>query len=242
MSGDEPSQYGAGSAITIEELLSRLDAIEAEKDALTKQVSKLEREKRYFEEKARFQDQRFLALFNKLFRPKSEKLTEAQLEIAFEAARDAGMPQDQLEKIEQEVAPPTRAKRKGGRRPLPANLQRERVEYPLAEDARSCKCCGETLTKIREEKTEQLEYIPSSFKITEHVRGVWACKGCEESIQMVPMPPQPIAKGLPGPGLLAHVAVSKYADHLPLYRQSQIFERHGVDLTRSTLCNWIAEV
>jgi transposase len=181
------------------------------------------------------------ALFRKLFRQRTEKLDPRQLELVFEAMRDLGIPQGQLEQLEQEVIGKGRRRGSSGRQPLPKSLPRERIEHALPEQERCCTACGVELTKIREEITEQLDYTPASFKIIEHVRGVFACKGCEETMVRAPKPAQAIEKGLPGPGLLAQVVVSKYADHQPLYRQAQIYGRHGVTLSRSTLCDWIAE-
>ncbi|HEV3455581.1 MAG TPA: IS66 family transposase [Thermoanaerobaculia bacterium] len=182
------------------------------------------------------------ALFRKLFRKRSEKLDPRQLELVFEAMRDLGISQHQLEQLELEVTVPPRQRRGAPtRQPLAKDLPRERVEHALPESERCCKACGLELTRIREEVTEQLDYTPASFKIIEHVRGVFACKGCEETITRAPKAPQPIAKGLPGPGLLAQVTVSKYSDHQPLYRQAQIYARHGVILSRSTLCGWVAD-
>lgn len=182
------------------------------------------------------------ALFRKLFRKHSEKLDPRQLELVFEAMRDLGISQLQLEQLEVEVVERKRRRHASpGRQPLPKDLPRERVEHALPEAERCCSSCGEELTKIREELSEQLDYVPASFKIIEHVRGVYACRGCEETITRAPKAPQAIEKGLPGPGLLAQVVIGKYNDHQPLYRQAQIYARHGVKLSRSTLCGWIAE-
>ncbi len=156
--------------------------------------------------------------------------------------RDLGIPQGQLEQLEQEVLCEGRRRGSSGRQPLPKALPRERIEHALPEQERCCTACGVELTKIREEVPEQLDYTPASFQIIEHVRGVFACKSCEETMVRAPKPAQAIEKGLPGPGLLAQVVVSKYADHQPLYRPAQIYGRHGVTrLSRSTLCDWIAE-
>jgi transposase len=91
---------------------------------------------------------------------------------------------------------------------------------------------------LGEDVSEVLEYVPSRFKVIRHVRPKLACCRCDKIIQAA-APSRPIARGLAGPGLLAHVLVSKYADHLPLYRQSQIFARSGIDLDRSTLADWV---
>ncbi len=124
------------------------------------------------------------------------------------------------------------------RHPPPAHLPRENVVHAAA-----CTCpdCGGELKKIGEDVAEQLEFIPEHFKVIRHVRPKFACAKCSILVQ-APAPSRPIDKGLAGPGLLAHVAVSKYLDHLPLYRQSEIYARQGVDLDRSTLADWIGGI
>jgi transposase len=114
------------------------------------------------------------------------------------------------------------------------------VLYELSEAERQCPCCGEVRQEIGRQTSEQLEYIPAELKVIEHIRVKYACRGCEEHVAIAAKAPQPIAKGLPGPGLLAHTVLSKYGDHLPLYRQEDILMRHGVVIRRSTLCDWIA--
>ena len=91
-----------------------------------------------------------------------------------------------------------------------------------------------------EDVREQLEYVPASLIILEHVRPKYACMACQANVVIAPRLPEPIEKGLPGPGLMAHIAVGKYADHLPLYRQEGIYTRLGVELSRSTMCDWMA--
>ena len=138
--------------------------------------------------------------------------------------------------------PAPKPKRNGhGRRPLPEHLPRDRVEHDLPADEKHCTTCGTALTQIGEEVSCQLDYVPASFVVREHVRLKYACKACEETILLAPMPDQPIVKGLPGPGLMAHVVVSKYDDHLPLYRQAEIDARQGVHIDRSTRAGWVRE-
>lgn len=127
-----------------------------------------------------------------------------------------------------------------GRRRLPAQLPRVRLEYDLTQEEKICGECQKTLVRIGEEVSEQLEYVPASFFVREHVRLKYACSHCEGHVAVGTAAAQPIDKGLPGPGLLAHVLTSKYADHLPLNRLEGIFARHGVELTRSTMCDWVA--
>jgi transposase len=126
-----------------------------------------------------------------------------------------------------------------GRRPLPESLERRRVVFDLEESARQCPHCQRPMEKIGEDVSERLEFIPASLQVIEEVRPKYACaKGC--GVAAAPKPASPIEKGLPGPGLLAHVAVSKYGDHLPLNRMESIFLRHGVELSRKTMCDWMA--
>ena len=128
-------------------------------------------------------------------------------------------------------------KRKPRRKPLPEHLHRnEQVLSPGEE----CSACGGSLKTLGEDITEELEYVPGRFVVNRIIRPRMACSCCDAICQH-PMPSRPIDKGIAGPGLLAHVLVNKYADHLPLYRQSQIFEREGVDLDRSTLADWVGK-
>ncbi|MGA8870070.1 MAG: IS66 family transposase [Candidatus Acidiferrales bacterium] len=133
-----------------------------------------------------------------------------------------------------------KSERRGhGRRPLPESLERRRVVFDLDESQRQCQHCHTPMQKIGEDVSERLEFIPASLLVIEEVRSKYACaKGC--GVAAAEKPAAPIEKGLPGPGLLAHVAVSKYGDHLPLNRLESIFERHGVQLSRKTMCDWMA--
>jgi transposase len=121
------------------------------------------------------------------------------------------------------------------RRPLPEHLPREQRVH---EPACTCPQCGVAMRKIGEDVSEVLDYVPAHWRVIRHVRPKMACPECERIVQ-VPAPSRPIDRGLAGPGLLAHVLVAKYADHLPLYRQSEIYAREGVELERSTLAEWV---
>jgi transposase len=125
------------------------------------------------------------------------------------------------------------------RKPLPDHLPRERVEHAAAC---VCPACGGTvLTMVGVDEREVLEYVPSHFKVIVHARPKMSCRTCETMFQP-PMPELPIERGRPGPALLAHVLAAKYCDHLPLYRQSAIYARDGVDLDRSTLASWVGQM
>jgi transposase len=123
-----------------------------------------------------------------------------------------------------------------GRQPLPAHLPREQLMHAPQG---ACSCCGgSVLRKIGEDVTEVLEYVPASFKVMQHVRPKLSCRACE-TIMQAPLPSLPIERGRPGAGLLAHVIVAKYADALPLHRQSVMYAREGVEIERSTMADWV---
>jgi transposase len=131
------------------------------------------------------------------------------------------------------------------RRALPEHLPRERVVYTpmgaLAQVACGCKHCGadeKHLTELGTDESEILEYVPGRFKVLVQVRPKYLCGGCK-TISQAEAPHRPLARSYAGAGLLAHVLTSKYADHLPLYRQSEIYAREGVELSRSTLADWV---
>lgn len=126
---------------------------------------------------------------------------------------------------------------KPARRPLPAHLPRQEIVH---QTACACPECGGTLRPLGEDVSEMLEYVPSRYQVIRHVRPKLSCAVCQKIVQ-APAPSRPIARGLAGPGFLAHVLVSKYCDHLPLYRQCQVYARDGLDLDRSTLADWVGD-
>ncbi|SFL15699.1 IS66 family transposase [Falsiroseomonas stagni] len=145
---------------------------------------------------------------------------------------------DAKDKAASGPAPEEKTPRRG-RRPLPENLPRRDVEHLPAEGC-ACRSCGGALRKVGEDVTEILEYRPGRFEVVRHIRPALSCRVCEAMTQ-APMPSLPIERGRPGPGLLAHVLVSKYCDHLPLYRQSEIYGRDGLDLPRGLLAGWVGK-
>ncbi|PWK54897.1 transposase [Roseicyclus mahoneyensis] len=159
--------------------------------------------------------------------------TAEQLQLALETSEIAAAAMTARMKL-----PDIEEKDKPKRRPIPDHIPRMEVE--LAPSADACADCGGRMRRIGEDVTEELEYVPGRFIVNRIVRPRFACACCERFIQ-APLPSRPIERGRPGPGLLAHVLVSKYADHLPLYRQSQIFDREGLDLDRSTLADWVGK-
>jgi transposase len=132
-------------------------------------------------------------------------------------------------------------RKKRGRKPLPAWIPRVEIRHDLPEDEKFCKHDGHPLQEMGQEVSEQLEFIPATIQVLRHVRPKYACPKCKTGIQIAPPPPQLIPKSIASAGLLAYVAVSKYADALPLYRQEKMLQRGGIDLPRATLASWMVK-
>jgi len=121
-----------------------------------------------------------------------------------------------------------------------SRLPHHRHELDLSPAEKTCSCCGRAKDRIGEDVTKILEHVPSKLEVHEHVRPKYACRYCKDGVSSPPPPQRPIARGIAGPGLIAQVVVSKFGDHLPLYRQEDIFVRHGLYIARSTLCDWVS--
>jgi transposase len=169
-------------------------------------------------------------LLRQRFSPKSEKHHPQQLLLFGEPVPAPPAPE----------VPEPKPRAGHGRQKLPASLPRIDVVHDLTEEQKLCPECGHPRGKIGEESREQIEYIPASLKVLVHKRPKYACSQCQGHVAVASKLPEPIERGLPGVGLLAHVIVSKYVDHLPLYRQERIFARQGVNLSRQTTCGWMA--
>jgi transposase len=185
---------------------------------------------------------RLSLLLQRLYGPRKERINPEQLllfaEMLAQVESAEALPAEEEPEAAAVVAP---ARRRGhGRRELPKDLPHIPVVHDLTEAEKLCPDCGQPRVKIGQEKSTQLDYQPASLFAIEHIRPTYVCSHCHDHVVTAAKPQQPIDKGLPGPGLLAHVITSKYADHLPLYRQERILERFGVTLSRSTLCDWMA--
>ena len=172
------------------------------------------------------------------FGRRAETLPADQLLLALEEAE-----QREAETAAEAEAksPPLRAegarKRRTNRGALPSHLPQ--VETTVDVESKACPCCGGELHRIGEEVSKKLDVIPAQFRVLVVRRPKYACRACEDVVVQAPAPARLIEGGLPTEAMVAHVLVSKYADHLPLYRQAQIYERQGVPLDRSTLADWV---
>ena len=186
-------------------------------------------------------------LLRRLFGRSAEKIDPRQM-VLFETLLNGLAPRTDAP-IEESSPASSREKRNGhGRRRLPSDLPRQKIVHDLPEDQKPCPCCGTMRHVIGQEVSEQLDYVPAKLTVLEHVRLTYACRHCEQQVaeggsQVVTAdkPASPIEKGLAAPGLLSYVIVSKYSDHLPLYRLETILERHGIAIARSTMCDWAAQ-
>lgn len=178
------------------------------------------------------------------FAPKSETVSTKQLflfnEAESEVAADTSEEQSAKEDTETEVKGYKRSK--PGRKPLPDIIPRLIQEHDLADEEKRCLVHNQEMKRIGEEVSEQLDIIPACIQVIRHVRFKYACSCCEGNIKTAPMPKMPIPKSMAAPGLLAHTAVAKYEDGMPLFRQEKIFGRIGVDLPRATLASWMIKV
>ena len=180
-------------------------------------------------------------LLRRLYGPRAERYDPNQPLLFADLLGPAEPPAASAPSQTPPTPPAVKDKKPGhGRKTLPKNLRRERIDYTLSEAERLCPCCGVLRHEIGVNLSNQLDYQPASLFVVEHAEHSYACAACQGQVVRAHKAPQVLEKGLPGPGLLAHVIVSKFVDHLPLYRQEQIFQRQGVALSRSTLGDWMA--
>jgi transposase len=224
----------------IESLHVLVSSLRAERDATADENEKLRAER----DATSDENDRLRAIIRELqrarFGRRSEKLSDEQLSLG-------------LEDLEQQVAEgerviaarrerqdlPRGAPREVNRGALPASLPREDVVIDVA--SKTCTCCGGALHAIGEDISERLDVVPARLRVLVVRRPKYACRQCEEGIVQAPAPARLVEGGLPTEALVSQVAISKYADHLPLYRQAQIFARQGIELDRSTLADWVGQ-
>jgi transposase len=215
------------------ELRREVELLRAEKQQLLEQ----QREQTRTIEQLQHQLQ---GLLKRLFGRSAEQIDPKQM-VLFQNLLNQLAPESPA--AEPPAAEPDATKPAGnghGRRRLPADLPRQKIVHDLPEDQKPCPCCGKMRHVIGQEVNEQLQYVPAKLTVLQHVRLKYACPACQENVATAEKPLSAIEKGLAAPGLLAYVIVSKYGDHLPLHRLERILARHGIQIVRSTMCDWAA--
>jgi transposase len=170
------------------------------------------------------------------FGRRSERLDPDQLQLGLENLEQTAAAQEAASSRGSDTPRPLRPRRRN-LGALPAHLPR--VEVLVDVEDKSCPCCGGTLHLIGEDTSEMLDIVPAQLRVRVVRRPRYACRACEEAVVQAPAPERPITGGMATEALLAHVLVAKFSDHLPLYRQAQIFARQGIELDRSTLSDWV---
>jgi transposase len=197
---------------------------------------------RQLTEENQFLKERINLLLAQLYGKKSEKqsvLPVPDQMCFFEDSDEAPAAETVVEKIDV----PAHTRKKAGRKPLPEELPRVDVVHDIEEDQKQC-ACGSELTRIGEEVSEQLNYIPARLEVLRHIRPKYACKTCEgvetegATVKIAPLPKQIIEKSIASPGLLAHIITAKFVDALPFYRQEKQFARLGYEISRSNMAGW----
>ncbi len=210
-------------------------------DLLFQLVRDLGKEREAFMRHLEMVEHKLQQALRQLCGPRSERLNPNQLALIFDELFDFTLPEqtepNQLPTPSEREDSKPKTRKGHGRRRLPKDLPRRRV---VLDETCNCDICGNEKKIIGEEVTEKLGYEPAKFYVIEEARIKRACEDCEEGVTIAQKPPEAIPKCLADPSLLAQILTSKYADHLPLYRQERIYKRDGVDLARSTMCGWIA--
>ena len=207
----------AALRVLLAEALARCDALEAQNDRLQRLLLKLKRLQ---------------------FGRKSERLPEEQLELGLADLETAIAKADaDAEKRDPDLRKERTTKRRASRGALPAHLPR--IEVVVAPESSACGCCGGTMVEIGADTSERLDVIPAQFRVIVTRRPKFACRACAGVVAQAPAPPRLVEGGLPTEATVAHIMVSRYADHLPLYRQAGILARQGVPVDRATLAAWV---
>ena len=178
-------------------------------------------------------------LRRQLFGKKSEKLDPAQRLLFESLYNEVEAKVEEQRQAKTEKVPARKNANHKGRRPLPENLLRKTIEIEPDKKEMICDSCGSEKSKIGEEVTEKIEYMPASFYVKRYVRNKYACKNCGNNVSIGQLPPMVIDKGIPSESVLAHIITCKFCDHQPLNRLVGIYARHGVYMTVSNLCDWV---
>jgi transposase len=215
-------------------LLMRLRDLERQLDEFVATTEELQRTYACLKEE-------HLVLQRMLFGPRRERLPEAPgQQHLFDDSAPPPPPDESDPRAADEESPSRKRKKGHGRRQIPDHLPRKDVPHDVSPAEKVCDC-GREKSRIGEDVTEQLEYEPGKMWVLRNIYPKYACSCCKDGVTSAERAASPIERGLAGAGLLAYVIVNKFSDHLPLYRQQDVMARHGIFLSRSTLCGWLAQ-
>jgi transposase len=198
------------------------------------------------QEKIHYLEEQLRLFQNELFGRSSEKRHAPHPDQVPLFSGDDNLVAESTQASDDAIIIAAHSRKKPGRKPLPKDLPRVDIIHDLSEEQKQCGC-GARLSRIGEEICEKLDYIPAQLRVERHIRYKYACKSCEgvedegPSVRIAPAPLQLIRKSNATAGLLAHIAVSKFADGLPLYRQQKIFDRLGIEMTRAVMVKWMVQ-
>jgi len=231
---DELRRQAEDAQRQAEEARRRIDELQRVLDATAADYSQLQEKHAELAET--------LALLRRyVFGPRRERLPDDPGQGHLFDLHDTVLEMEAAAAAEPDAAGPgerPRAARPRGRTSLD-HLPHNRIEHDLPEAEKTCPCCGGAKRRIGEDLSRELEFTPAKLEVNVHVLPKYACPKCHDGVASPPVPPKPIPGGIAGPGLVAYVLVGKFSDHLPLYRLEDILTRHGVHLSRSTLCDWV---
>jgi transposase len=206
----------------------------------------LDQKKRY-ESRIEFLEERLRLLQNELFRRSSEKRPVQEDPRQLHLFNEGEVSVVEEEPVKDEISVPAHTRQKPKRKPLPDHLPRVEVIVDIAEEEKVC-ACGTPLSRIGEEVSEKLDIVPAKVQVIRTIRPKYACKGCEGvdseggAVKIAEPPPEMIPKGMATAGTLAYVATAKYADGTPLYRLAKILDRYGIEIPRSTMASWMVMI
>ncbi|KUJ86398.1 MAG: transposase IS66 [Halomonas sp. 54_146] len=235
------------SSPTITQLERKLAAADAENARL---LALMEKKEAQWEATKQSLFEQFRLALERQFGPSTEKYRVDQRDLLINEAEVVVDEEDSdpsacdavADDATSETASPPKRRTRGGRVALPPELPRVEVVHELPDDARHCCDDGTALKVIGEAVSEELHVVPARIEVIRHVRRKYACPLCEEGVNTAPAPAKLLPKSNASATLLAYIATAKYQDALPLYRQSQIFARHGAEIPRNTLARWMVQV
>jgi transposase len=238
---DELRQQAEEAQRQVEDAQHKADAARRRIDELERVLDQTAADYHQLQEKHAELAETLALLRRYIFGPRHERFHDDPTQGHLFDLHDTVLPIQAAASPEPDTAPPSDQPKPARPKPRTSldHLPHNRIEHDLPEAEKTCPCCGGAKHRIGEDLSRELEFTPAKLEVNVHVLPKYACPNCRDGVASPPVPPKPIPGGIAGPGLVAYVLVGKFADHLPLYRLEDILTRHGVHLSRSTLCDWV---